>query len=55
MYKQSVDVVKVEYIGYNLNHPIGLNKNDGANVDQTDPAAKKWFVLHPRNDIVHGP
>jgi hypothetical protein len=38
-----------------LQDPVWLNQNDGANVEDAAPSRKKWLVLDPGDDVVKCP
>ena len=47
-----VDAVEICEVRVDLNDPIGLSENDGADKDQANWARKERLEFHPRDDVV---
>lgn len=47
--------VEVGEVCINLQDPIRLDQNDGADVNETTLPLEEWFIFHPGDDIVQGP
>ena len=55
MQEDVVDAMEVGEVGIDLNDPVWLDKDDGADVEEADGPGEKGFVLHPRNNVMEGP
>lgn len=53
--KEVIDVVEVGKVGVNFDHPIWYTEYHRSNIEKGDLSGEEWFVLDPRDDIVHDP
>jgi hypothetical protein len=53
--EEIVDVMEVSEIGINLNNPIWLGQDNGANEEPTPPLGQEGLQLHPSDNIVQTP
>ncbi|EFE38490.1 hypothetical protein TRV_06819 [Trichophyton verrucosum HKI 0517] len=53
--EEHVNIVEESEVCIDLDDPIDLGQNDGADIEHRDPVGKKRFILHPGNHIMQTP